>query len=83
MCAAALFLSSSERSEAIAAVCLIVCFASLAMAVVGGFGFLREHSATNARPPKSALILGAIGVIGGMVTAMASVLIADLAASAK
>jgi hypothetical protein len=81
ICAAVFFLASRERSEALAAVCLIACFASLAMAVVGGWGFFRLHSATNALPPKSALVLGAIGIVGGMVTAMASVVIADLAAS--
>jgi hypothetical protein len=83
ICAAVFFVCSREKSEAIAAGCLIACFVSLTMAVVGGFGFFRVHSETNALPPRTALILGAIGMLGGMVTAMASVLIADFAASAN
>jgi hypothetical protein len=77
----ALFLRRSTRTDALnAPVCLVLCFASLSLAVVGFFGLLRHHSGAEragTRPPTSVMILGAIGVLGGIVAGMSSVLISE------
>jgi hypothetical protein len=60
----------------------VACFVAVAMGVVGFFALLRAHSLrveTSTRPPLDALIIGSIGVLGGIVTAMTSVLLSDIA----
>ncbi len=67
-----------------AARCLVLSFVSLSMAVAGFFGFLRHHSradGVDTRPPRGAMILGLIGILGGIIAAMATVLISDLSES--
>jgi uncharacterized membrane protein YidH (DUF202 family) len=80
-----LFWRGTKESESLrAAGTLVLCFVSLSLAVAGFFGLLRHHSrATDGRtrPSLSVMILGALGVLGGMVVAMSSVLLADLAES--
>jgi uncharacterized membrane protein YidH (DUF202 family) len=77
-----LFLRRRKQAGALgAAVCLVLCFLSLGLAVVGFFGLLRHHSRAgegSTRPPVSVMILGAIGILGGVVAAMSAVLVADL-----
>jgi purine-cytosine permease-like protein len=85
MVGVALFLRHAKHADSLdAAVCLVLCFISLGLAVVGLFGLLRHHSLSpveGTRPPMSVLILGAIGILGGIVVAMSSVLISDLSES--
>lgn len=77
-----LFLRQSKHGDSLgAAVCLVLCFISLGLAVAGFFGLLRHHSLARSegtRPPTSVLLLGALGILGGIVAAMSSVLISDL-----
>jgi hypothetical protein len=79
----ALFVRAKKRGDSLgAALCLAACFLSLAAGVVGAFALLRAHSSRadlDSRPPRDALILGAIGILGGIVAAMTSVLLSDLA----
>jgi hypothetical protein len=72
----------AKRGDSLgASVALVFCFVSLALAVAGLFGLLHHHSHAaegETRPPRGVLILAAVGIVGGMVTAMSSVLLSDL-----
>ena len=78
-----MFVRQSKRGDSLgAAQCLAACFVSVALGVVGFFALLRAHSLraeASSRPPLATMVVGAIGVVGGIVTAMTSVLLSDLA----
>ena len=80
---AAAFRILSKRADSLgAAVCLVSCFVAVGLGVAGLFGLLHHHSQSGeeaTRPPRSVMILALLGIAGGIVAAMSSVLLSDLA----